>query len=245
MPSETGGLSDQARGDAQSALESAARHLRAVPRPVGAVPTREREILGGHQTRDLLTWARENSRLIDPGEYSNLLEPGGEEHRVWLDEARQVYFKGTYPGKFGYYVLSGSGGLPDLVAATPLEYLDRLLLENSLFGDTIELVGVCDEEGGLVVLTSQPNLVGGAVTPEEIIEFMRRLWFKELRGLSLGNPGSLSFYRDLQCFLQKRLNDRWKNKNALRGGGGAQRVGGVGRCAGNQRLRVERSAIQR
>jgi hypothetical protein len=26
---------------------------------------------------------------------------------------------------------------------------------------------------------------------------MRRLWFKEHRGLSLGNPGSLSFYRDL------------------------------------------------
>ena len=32
---------------------------------------------------------------------------------------------------------------------------------------------------------------------DEIIEFMKRLWFQLVPGLSLGNPGSLGFYRDL------------------------------------------------
>lgn len=40
-------------------------------------------------------------------------------------------------------------------------------------------------------------MTGEAVTKEEIIEFMRRLWFAPLPGLSLGNPGALAFYRDL------------------------------------------------
>jgi hypothetical protein len=88
-------------------------------------------------------------------------------------------------------------GEPDLVAATPLEYLERLLLQNTLFGDGIELAGVATEANGLVIVTSQPNVTGGAVTREEIIEFMRRLWFQPLHGLSLSNPGALAFYRDL------------------------------------------------
>ena len=46
-------------------------------------------------------------------------------------------------------------------------------------------------------MTSQSNVTGGTVTAEEIFEFMRRLWFQPLRGLILGNPGALAFYRDL------------------------------------------------
>ncbi len=81
--------------------------------------------------------------------------------------------------------------------ATPLEYFERWLLQNSLFGDGVRLEGVAEEETGLVVLISQPNITGEAATPEEIETFMRQLWFKPLGELGLGGPGALGFYRDL------------------------------------------------
>ena len=87
--------------------------------------------------------------------------------------------------------------MPELVPATPLEDRDRLLLQNALFGDKVNLEGIATEEGDAVILTTQPNVTGGAVTGDEILEFMRRLWFQPLHRLSLGNPGALAFYRDL------------------------------------------------
>ena len=77
MSNETAGLSDQSGSDAESALESAARHLRASPRPAGSSPARE--ILRGRQTRDLLAWARENSRIVEGSELhaeGKMVQPG-------------------------------------------------------------------------------------------------------------------------------------------------------------------------
>jgi len=89
MADETSSVPDRSGGDAQSALAAAAHHLRASPRPAGATPAREREILRKRQIRDLLTWVRENARLISPAIYADA-ERGGEEHRVWFDEERQI-----------------------------------------------------------------------------------------------------------------------------------------------------------
>lgn len=90
-----------------------------------------------------------------------------------------------------------TGFQPELTGALPLEYLERLLLQNSLFGDRIEFEGIAQEKGQLVIVTSQPTLLGEPVTYEEMTAFMRKLWFQPLTGLSLGRPGSLAFYRDL------------------------------------------------
>ena len=65
------------------------------------------------------------------------------------------------------------------------------------FGDKVNLEGIATEEGDVVILTTQPNVTGGAVTGDEILEFMRRRWFQPLHRLSLGNPGALAFYCDL------------------------------------------------
>lgn len=48
-----------------------------------------------------------------------------------------------------------------------------------------------------VVLTSQPNIRGSDVSIEEMRGFMAKIWFAPLHGLSLGRPGALAFYRDL------------------------------------------------
>ncbi|MEQ1854568.1 MAG: hypothetical protein ABMA01_23615 [Chthoniobacteraceae bacterium] len=90
-----------------------------------------------------------------------------------------------------------TGGQPELTHALPLEYLERLRLQNSLFADDIRLEGVAREDGKLVIVTSQEAILGSPVTDEEMTTFMEKLWFKPLRGLSLGRRGALAFYRDL------------------------------------------------
>ena len=197
MPHETGHLPDGSEGDVESALESAAHHLRASPRPTGTSPSRGREILRGRQERDFLAWARESGRLIEPATYLPFFEDAGEEHRVWLDTRSQRYFKATHAGRFGFAIIALPDGTVELTGGTPLEYLERLLLQNSLFGDRIHLEGVAIESGKTVVLTSQPNVAGQAVTADDMLAFMAKLWFQSLRGLSLGRPGALAFYRDL------------------------------------------------
>ena len=87
--------------------------------------------------------------------------------------------------------------LPDLTNALPLEYLERLLLQNESFGDRIRLEGIAVEDNQVVVLTSQPEVVGIDVSADEMREYMGKLWFAPLHGLSLGRPGALAFYRDL------------------------------------------------
>ena len=197
MPHEIANLPDGPEGDAEGSLESAARVLRASPRPAGTAQARDREILRGRQERDLLAWAREGRGLIDPAAYLPRIEDRGEEHRVWLDTASQRYFKATHPGRFGFSVVALPDGSLELTGATPLEYFERLLLQNSLFGDRIRLEGIAVEGGQTVVVSSQPNIEGDAVSDADMNAFMTKLWFTPLRGLSLGRPGALAFYRDL------------------------------------------------
>ncbi len=116
---------------------------------------------------------------------------------MWLDTASQKYFKATHAGRFGFTVVALPDGSLELTGATPLEYLERLLLQNSLFGDRIKLEGIAVEGGKTVVLTSQPNIEGDAVSDAEMTAFMTKLWFAPLRGLALGREGALAFYRDL------------------------------------------------
>jgi hypothetical protein len=123
MPDESVRLSDEAGGDAQSALESAARQLRATPNPAGEVSTRHRQVFRARQDRGFIGWARENRRLISPADYLPHAVRGGEEHRLWPDIDCGRYWKATYPGCAGFTVIASaeSGGLPDLTPALPLE----------------------------------------------------------------------------------------------------------------------------
>ncbi len=109
------------------------------------------------------------------------------------------YWKFTHPGRCGFTVVSDeeTGFDPELTNALPLEYLERLRLQNSTFNDRVRLEGVAMERDQLVIITSQPTVLGGPITESEMVTFMQKLWFQPLTGLSLGRPGALSFYRDL------------------------------------------------
>jgi hypothetical protein len=75
--------------------------------------------------------------------------------------------------------------------------LERLLLQNPVFGDDVRLEGVALEGNKMVVVTSQPIIVGQPATERDISGLMATLWFKPLVRLHLGRPGSLCFYREL------------------------------------------------
>jgi hypothetical protein len=164
-----------------------------------ARPTRHRQVFRARQERDLFAWARENGRLINPADYLPHAVRGGEEHRLWPDIDCGRYWKATYPGCAGFTVIASaeSGGLPDLTPALPLEYLERLALQNRVLGDDIRLERVAMEGNKMAVVTSQPIIVGQPATEQDISGLMTALWFKPLVGLHLGRPGSLGFYREL------------------------------------------------
>ena len=118
---------------------------------------------------------------------------------MWIPGDQTRHFKATHPGRFGFMVVCGAEtcGEPELTGALPLEYLERLHLQNSIFGDDVRMEGVAREDGKLAIVTSQRTILGEGVTREEMMTFMGKLWFKPLRDLSLGRPGALAFYRDL------------------------------------------------
>ncbi len=88
-------------------------------------------------------------------------------------------------------------GGPTLTHALPAEYLHRLKVANRIFNDAVQLEGINREDGSLVVVTSQPTIVGEGATRDEMIAFFTSLRFCLLPGFSAGYRGALSFYRDL------------------------------------------------
>lgn len=53
-------------------------------------------------------------------------------------------------------------GEPVFLSATPRQYLRRLELQNSLFGDELTLIGVQAQDYHLRLVTEQPHIVGHA-----------------------------------------------------------------------------------
>ena len=84
---------------------------------------------------------------------------------------------------------------PALRGAMPLEYLDRLLLQNEVFGDEIELLGLIDKRQAMHVVTAQPVIRGDSTPPGEIARFMLSLGFLLLPNIGVGREGALSFFR--------------------------------------------------
>lgn len=80
--------------------------------------------------------------------------------------------------------------------ATPLEYLERLLLANEFFGDDIALLGLLDAGSGPQVVTSQPTIRGEPPDTNAIADFMTALGFAILPPIVVRNSGALSFFRE-------------------------------------------------
>jgi len=201
------------RRNAESALQSAARHLGGTATAGGGTPAGQRRVFRGRQERDLEKWAKEQGFWLNADVALSGFIRGGEEHRTLRGEAR--YQKATYAGRYGFTVILVNGQ-PTLAHALPAEYLERLLLANRIFGDGIRLSGIAAEAGGLVILTSQPTVVGTACEFGETLAWFAAMHLQQIPGFCAGHPGSLSFYRDLDQIAAFDVHPA----NLLRDGGG-------------------------
>lgn len=84
-------------------------------------------------------------------------DTSGGEHLVYFDEPSRRYLKAMIPEKQkGYGIALGSY----THGATPSEYLDRLVLQNTLFDDDIRLERGVVKRGIPIIVTSQPAIKG-------------------------------------------------------------------------------------
>lgn len=96
-------------------------------------------------------------------------ESESREHDVIFDPATGRWWKYTKPNAAGYGIEWGADGTPYMISAFPIEYLQRLRLQNDLFGDDIQLEGLwLDPNGAWRIVTTQPDVDGIPATLDEL-----------------------------------------------------------------------------
>lgn len=92
----------------------------------------------------------------------------GNEHQVWYFPDSASFVKVTWPDFFGLLVIYR----PDEdERASPIGYLERWLLHNELFGDSVSFLGAWEENGRLRLVIRQPAIAGEPATLEQIDSF--------------------------------------------------------------------------
>jgi len=206
MPHEENDPRRVSRTAQRDSLTAAHRYLGGSAAAVSGVSGESHSDRSTREGRSLWRWAKESGCCIDSASWIERFakdSEGGQEHRVWFSESAGRYYKATHAGRYGWYafvdsrydkrtqedeLFIGMGG------ATPLQYLDRLLLQNEVFADEIRLEGMWIEAEGLAILTSQPFIAGSPVKPAEILESMEMLGFERIPGLPANADDCFSFY---------------------------------------------------
>ena len=173
---------------AEGAQTGAGRSAEAV-QGVGEVP---------RQQQALADWAKQNGREVAASSYDTL--PGGPggtaEHATYFDEASNRVVKVTHLGNYGFVPERTPEGIKPR-AATPDEYLERVRLQNEIFGDDIKLEGVDtsakpsmiigEGEAGPRIVTSQEMRKGETTeaphpSAPEIASYLEDRGFKKAEG---------------------------------------------------------------
>jgi hypothetical protein len=144
--------------------------------------------------RRLVRWSEEAGCFFED---LQPLKEGGREHDLTFIEEGAFWLKFTKPAATGY-VVSFESGVPALEPALPLEYLERLMLQNELFADNVTFAGVAGSRQWPRIVTRQPHIRGEGASREEIISMMvEGLGFRLLSDrFSVGYVDSLGFVRD-------------------------------------------------
>ncbi|MEO8616211.1 MAG: hypothetical protein ABI600_13785 [Luteolibacter sp.] len=144
--------------------------------------------------RRFVAWAEESGRF-----YQGLqaLIEGGREHDLIYDPTTATWLKFTKPSQAGY-VVSFEFGSPALEPGLPLEYLERLRLQNQVFSDQVTFVGIGGHRNHPTIITRQPHILGEPADPSEIIQLMTQdIGFELLPSrFSVGYQDSLGFIRE-------------------------------------------------
>lgn len=134
-----------------------------------------------------MEWAARLGLLLNAKEIASLSERGGQEHDIFKQGER--VFKVTRNGVFGLSpgielaLVSSSEDARrfHLWEASPIEYLERLHLQNELVPDLNHLEGVISQvNGDIAIVTSQPRFDLIAVSTEEIDAWFASLGFQKI-----------------------------------------------------------------
>jgi hypothetical protein len=117
----------------------------------------------------------------------------GTEHAVEFSEGRGTVGKLTRPPKFGLIPELVTHSVPNLrgepgirqaiefLPATPLEYLDRWIAANEVFGDDVRLTSVVRwADGHVSFAISQPQYAGEPAMEREIDRFFEAAGWKRI-----------------------------------------------------------------
>jgi hypothetical protein len=154
------------------------------------------------QKENLRQWADGLGLLLNFSDLPPKIVRGGQEHELFHDEANDRYFKVTRNGVFGLSpgielaLVSSSQDARrfHLWEATPLEYLERLHLQNLLVPGLNSLEGIIVQPGDeMAIVTSQPRFDIVTVTSREIDDWFASLGFAKITDASYyraeDNPG--------------------------------------------------------
>lgn len=140
-------------------------------------------------------WA-ETHGLILPRDFQPSFRDGGREHDVRHEAATGLWWKYTKPNMAGYTV-SWTEGRPWLHNALPLDYLERMMRQNELFGDYVRLLGLWNPQGhDWRIITTQPHVEGRQATLPELEKAFIDADFEILPWRGLGYAESLSVRKD-------------------------------------------------
>lgn len=129
---------------------------------------------------------------------------GGVEHDVTFDSTTGTVLKFTKPDRSAYAV-DFELGTPRMGRATPLDYLDRLAMQNEIFADTLRFVGIASNTDGKRIITRQNTVRGRPARWEEIVKLMEDLGFTKLRhNHGIGYEDSYAFVRDDSAVFDMR-----------------------------------------
>lgn len=110
----------------------------------------------------------------------------GNEHQVWFRESHASFLKATWADHFGMKVVYRSDEEPQ---ASPIDYLERWLLHNQVFGDSVVFLGAIKDDSKLRLLIEQPAIEGTVATLEEIQSFFTASGWRPFRA-----DGNLAFF---------------------------------------------------
>ena len=136
----------------------------------------------------------------------------GQEHEVFKPCDSDLIYRLTLHGTFGVLLRAGMRidkatqaylTFLHLTTAPPTEYLRRLTLQNDVFGNVFEFIGIHDGTDGPAIVTSHPYIAGGPATDAEITEFMEALAFRRVPEEHVKNDtmNAFTWYRAADAIL--------------------------------------------
>jgi hypothetical protein len=175
-----------------SALESAIAHLKRSLCPDGTghagIPEGER---AGFEWRALFRWAESEGLALPPQLIPERI--GVREHDLTFLPLERRWRKFTKPDGCGLMV-DFADGQPLLLPGTPLQYLKRLSLQNSFWGDDLRLEGVQILVPGARIITTQPDVKGEAPSPDFLHDYLcGEFGFRKLKIAPMGYYKSHSY----------------------------------------------------